>query len=86
MQSLSQKFIFSQTEQPNVTEQNPYWFEQYIEPPTTILEFATTAIKHGGAVKVMPETLMYKLKESTLYLKSGENSTTYFSLTHYGAP
>ena len=29
---------------------------------------------------------MYKLKESTLYLKSGENNTIYFLFTQYGAP
>ena len=28
---------------------------------------------------------MYKLKEPTLYLKSGENRTTYFLFTQYGA-
>ena len=29
---------------------------------------------------------MYKLKESTLYLKSGENNTIYFLSTQFGAP
>ena len=29
---------------------------------------------------------MYKLKESTLYLKSGEDNTIYFLFTQYGAP
>ena len=29
---------------------------------------------------------MYKLKESTLQIKSGENSTMYFLFTQYGAP
>ena len=29
---------------------------------------------------------MYKLKESTLYLKSGENNTIYFLFTQYCAP
>ena len=28
---------------------------------------------------------MYKLKESTLYLKSGENGTIYFLFTQYSA-
>ena len=28
---------------------------------------------------------MYELKESTLYLKSGENSTIYFLSTQYDA-
>ena len=30
--------------------------------------------------------LVYKLKGSTLYLKSGENSTIYFLFTQYSAP
>ena len=29
---------------------------------------------------------MYKLKESTLYLKSEENNTIYFLFTQYAAP
>ena len=29
---------------------------------------------------------MYALKESTLYLKSGENGTIYFLFTQYDAP
>ena len=29
---------------------------------------------------------MYKLKESTLYSKSGENNTIYFLFTEYAAP
>ena len=29
---------------------------------------------------------MYKLKETTLYLKSGENNIIYFLFTQYGAP
>ena len=29
---------------------------------------------------------MYKLKEFTLYLKSGENNTLYFLFTQFGAP
>ena len=29
---------------------------------------------------------MYKLKESSLYLKSGEISTIYFLFTQYDAP
>ena len=29
---------------------------------------------------------MYKLKESTLYLKSGENITIYILFTQYDAP
>ena len=31
-------------------------------------------------------SIMYKLKGSTLYLKSGENNTIYFLFTQYGAP
>ena len=30
--------------------------------------------------------MMYKLKDSTLYLKSGENNIIYFLFTQYGAP
>ena len=30
--------------------------------------------------------VMYKLKESTLYLKSGENSTIHFLFTQYDTP
>ena len=29
---------------------------------------------------------MYKLKEPTLYLKSGANNTIYFLFTQFGAP
>ena len=31
-------------------------------------------------------SVMYKLKDSTLYLKSGENNIVYFLFTQYGAP
>ena len=31
-------------------------------------------------------SIMYKLKDSTLYWKSGENNIIYFLFTQYGAP
>ena len=41
---------------------------------------------HFPLVLLMQLSIMYELKESTLYSKSGEYNTIYFLFTQYAAP
>ena len=60
----------------NNTVNEPYWW---------FLLFSIRGI-HLPIVLLILLSVMYKLKESTLYLKSGGNSLIYFLFTQHSAP
>ena len=65
-----------------------YGKEEIIQSMNLINGFLLFSIRgiHLPIVLLTYSSVMYKLKESTLYLKCGENSTIYFLFTQYGAP